>query len=130
MPLRNEPFITYKTGLKIRKIPIACKDLQDPCCEICWTPHSKERSNGWSRIQPRASCFNVAHAFAPTIGITLCNLVVITTMMPAQVQTNQRNGTVQPARTSLRSNGKLGPDLTDRGSTLFTVHKSDRGSTN
>jgi hypothetical protein len=36
--------------------------------------------------------FNVAHAFAPTNGIALCNLVVITTMMPTQVQTDQRNG--------------------------------------
>ena len=36
-------------------------------------------------------CFNAAHAFAPTTGIVLCNLVVITAKMPTQVQTSQKN---------------------------------------
>ena len=40
----------------------------------------------------------------------LCNLAVTTTMMPAQVRTDLKNGTVQPARTSLRNSGKLGID--------------------
>ena len=59
-------------------------------------------------------CFNVAHAFAPTIGIALCNLVVTTTMHDVRPCTNhQKNGTVQPAGTSQRSNAKLGA-RTDR----------------
>jgi len=49
-------------------------------------------------------------AFTIGIGIALCKLVVITTMMPDQVLTNQNSGTVQPARTPMRSNGKLGID--------------------
>jgi hypothetical protein len=51
-------------------------------------------------------CFNAAHAFAPTIGIASCNLVAITAKMPAQLQTSQKNDTVQPART-LRCNGNF-----------------------
>ena len=31
-------------------------------------------------------CFDAAHAFAPIIEIALCKLVVITTVMPVQVQ--------------------------------------------
>jgi ribosomal protein L18 len=48
-------------------------------------------------------CISVAHASATTIGIALCNLIVnfITTKMPAQIQTNQKNGTtVQPSSLS------------------------------
>ena len=82
-------------------------DLQDPCCKICWTPHRKERTDEVESDHEQG-CFNAAHAFAPTIAIALYNLVVITTMMPAQVQTNQKNGTVWSGRTSLRSNGKCG----------------------
>jgi len=51
---------------------------------------------------------NLAHAFAPTAGLALCNLMVITTKMPVQLQTIQKNGIVQQsARTFLRSNRKF-----------------------
>jgi len=54
--------------------------------------------------------FNAALAFAPTIEIALRKLVVIITKLPAQVQTNQKNGTVRSARTSLRYNGNFNID--------------------
>jgi len=44
------------------------------------------------------------HSHLRTIGIALCNLVVTTTMIPAQ----QKDGTAKPARRSLRSIGEIG----------------------